>query len=110
MCHTSTILHDVFPYSYYNHYANNYVLIYAYSKRMGYITIKLPKTNNWYDIYDNIVNINSSTIKLPMNDYDKQKKYYFKIRHSFPLFISICMDKKIYDVIEIKMNDITWKK
>lgn len=105
-------LDDVVPYNYYNHYINPYILIYAFSEKMGgFFTMKMSKSNNWYEIYDQIKDENIYHLyNLPINVYRTQQKYHVRLtRPCFYLKKFVNTHKFTFNATRMTINDNSWR-
>lgn len=103
---------DALPYNYYNHYSNPYVLIYIYSGKAGYVTIKMYKTSVWEKIFNEIKEMKTFDLfNVPNDYYQNNPKFYFKITYPFINFFNKknAYNKPIFTAKKIYINGELWR-
>ncbi|XWV26559.1 putative orfan [Tupanvirus soda lake] len=105
-------LSDIVIYNYFNHCANSNVILYAYSAKIGYVSIDMCKKGNWDEICREIEKINNHQIyELPSKYHEHTKKTFITVSHPFVKFLNLFNDhnKPIIKAKYIKINDKIWR-
>ncbi|XWV25298.1 putative ORFan [Tupanvirus deep ocean] len=103
---------DMVIYNYFNHCGNSYVILYAYSGRVGYMAIEMCKKGNWEEICKEIeINNNYHIHELPKTYYEFSKKNFMTVSHPLVKFLTFMNDnnKPIVKAKYIKLNNKIWR-